>query len=177
VQVLERLTGIPRLLADPHLRGGGMHSTARGGYLKLHADFNFHQDFGLFRRVNVFLFLNDGWEEEWGGHLELWNEAMQAPGGGGTSGSGGGGSAVARLLPIFNRMVIFTSTSASYHGHPDPLACPVGRARNSLAMYYYTKERPADEQPQARSTAFRLRPGEEPGVGCRAGDTARYAGY
>ncbi len=65
-----------------------------------------------------------------------------------------------RILPIANRCVIFSTTDFSLHGHPDPLACPPGRTRRSLALYYYTNGRPADEIGPDHTTAFRARPGE-----------------
>src|SRR5215467_14639901 len=39
---LTRLTGIPNLLADPDLDGGGLHLSGRGGFLNLHTDFSHH---------------------------------------------------------------------------------------------------------------------------------------
>jgi hypothetical protein len=102
-----------------------------GGLLKVHADFNIHHRTNLDRRLNVIVYLNKDWKEEYGGFFELWNENMS--------------EAVVRLLPLFNRMAIFSTTSTSYHGHPDPLTCPEDRSRKSLALYYYTNGRPQNE--------------------------------
>lgn len=124
---LEGLTGISGLHPDPFLEGGGVHQIARGGYLKVHTDFNWHRRLQMHRRVNVLLYLNEGWQEEWGGHLELH------------------GKSVARYSPSFNRMVIFSTTDFSYHGHPEPLSCPEQVTRNSIALYYYSEDRPAEE--------------------------------
>ena len=38
-----------------------------------------------------------------------------------------------------NRFVVFKTTDFSYHGHPVPLLAPEGRARRSIAAYFYTK--------------------------------------
>jgi hypothetical protein len=67
----------------------------------------------------------------------------------------------ARILPIFNRCVVFSTTSTSFHGHPEPLACPEGETRKSIALYYYSKERPAEERAGEHNTLFQARPGEE----------------
>ena len=64
-------------------------------------------------------------------------------------------------MPYFNRCVVFSTTSTSYHGHPEPLNCPGGETRKSIALYYYSKERPAEEHGPAHNTLFQARPGED----------------
>ena len=137
---LEKLTGIPGLIPDPHLRGGGLHEIRRGGALGVHADFNFYKRLNLFRRLNLLIYLNEDWAEEWGGHLELWDRT--------------GKRCVQRIAPMFNRAVIFDTSNFSYHGHPQPLECPPDRSRKSLALYYYTVEAPADEDRTPHTTLF-----------------------
>jgi hypothetical protein len=147
IDFLEELTGIQGLIPDPHFWGGGLHQIQRGGFLKVHADFNHHPRLKLDRRLNLLIYLNDNWKEEYGGHLELWDREMK--------------KCEARVLPLFNRCVVFSTTDFSYHGHPDALTCPEGRARRSLALYYYSNGRPAEERGDAHNTLFRERPGEE----------------
>ena len=125
---LEELTGIGGIIPDPYLIGGGIHQIDRGGYLKIHADFNWHQGLGLYRRLNILLFLNKDWKEEYGGHLELWDRNME--------------NCSKRFLPIWNRMVVFTVDEKAFHGHPEPIKCPRGMMRRSLALYYYTSNVP-----------------------------------
>src|SRR5262249_8347004 len=86
ISALERITSISGLIPDPHLFGGGLHQILRGGFLKVHADFNRHEKLGLDRRVNVLIYLNRDWQEEYGGHLELWDRGMK--------------QAAARVLPV-----------------------------------------------------------------------------
>lgn len=147
ISFLETLSGIRGLIPDPHLGGGGLHRIERGGLLKIHADFNRHLGLKLDRRLNLLLFLNRDWKEEYGGHLELWDREMKR--------------CVKRLLPVFNRMVVFSTTDFSFHGHPDPLTCPKGWSRKSLALYYYTNGRPQDEVSPDHTTVFHHRPGEQ----------------
>lgn len=145
VDFLATVTGIEEtLIPDPHLKGGGLHQIAPGGYLKVHADFNRHPLTKLDRRVNVLLYLNEDWDPDWGGQLELWDTEMS--------------SAVKRISPVFNRMVIFSITDTAFHGHPDPLRCPEGRYRRSLATYYYSNGRPESERSPDHSTLFQARP-------------------
>ena len=116
-----------------------------GGLLKVHADFNLHQRLGLERRLNALLYLNRDWSDTYGGHLELWNRTMSR--------------CERRVAPVFNRCVVFATSDSSFHGHPEPLSCPPGRSRRSIALYYYTAPRQG-RPPAAHSTLFRARPDE-----------------
>ena len=147
ITFLEVLTGINGLVADPHFLGAGLHQTMPGGKLKIHVDFNFHKHLNLDRRVNMLIYLNDGWQEEWGGHLELWTPDMSR--------------CAQRVAPKFNRCVIFSTTNTSYHGHPDPLKCPPNQTRKSIVLYYYTNGRPATEQHEPFWTQHQKRPGSQ----------------
>ncbi len=144
LKFLERLTGIDHLIPDALYEGGGLHQIMPGGFLKIHADFNKHPLWNLDRRLNAILFLNRNWSEDYGGHFELWDQDMTA--------------CRRKVLPIFNRLVVFSTTDTSYHGHPDPLRCPQGMSRKSIATYYYSNGRPADGQTPAHSTIYKLRP-------------------
>ena len=144
---LSKVTGIPNLIADPCFSGGGLHQIPRGGKLGVHADFNKHPDFGLDRRLNLILYLNKEWREEYGGHLELWNKDMT--------------ECRKKVLPIFNRLMVFATTDFSFHGHPDPLQCPEGMTRKSLALYYFSNGRPDVERSEAHSTVFKARRPDE----------------
>ena len=137
---LEKLTGISGLIPDPHFVGGGLHKIPRGGKLGIHVDFNRHKIMRVFRRINVLIYLNKDWEEEYGGHFELWD--------------GLNGTCITKILPIYNRMAIFSTTKDSFHGHPHPLNCPEDRERISLALYYYTAEERGDQDKGAHSTQF-----------------------
>ncbi len=141
IRFLEDLSGIDGLLADPSLDGGGLHRSEPGGFLNIHTDYTKHHTHPDWkRRVNVLLYLNDDWREEWGGHLELWTPDMTR--------------CVERVQPRANRMVIFSTSDTSYHGHPVPLTCPPDQARKSLALYYFT----AGSDEPARTTHYRARP-------------------
>ena len=146
---IQLLTGINEtLLGDPYFVGGGLHQIKRGGCLKIHADFNKHELTGLDRRVNILIYLNKNWKNDYGGHLELWDRDMKL--------------CVKRILPEFNTVVIFNTTNYTYHGHPDSLNCPEGMSRKSLALYYFSNGRPQTEiNPDlpVHGTIFRERAG------------------
>jgi hypothetical protein len=143
LKFLSSVTGIDHLISDPGFEGGGLHQIVRGGKLGVHADFNKHREFGLDRRLNLLLYLNKDWREEYGGHLQLWNRDMT--------------SCEAKVSPIFNRVMVFGTTDFTYHGHPDPLQCPDGMTRKSLALYYFSNGRPPEEVTDEHSTLFRPR--------------------
>jgi hypothetical protein len=129
---LQTLTGIDEtLIGDPYFVGGGLHEHKRKGLLKVHADFNVHPTLKLNRRLNLLVYLNKNWKEEYGGHFELWNRNMT--------------KCEKRILPAFNTMAIFSTTDFSFHGLPDPLNCPEDMSRKSIALYYYTNGRPENE--------------------------------
>jgi hypothetical protein len=145
LRFLEALTGITGLIPDPYFEGGGLHQIERDGYLKVHTDFNVHNKLNLDRRINLIVYLNKEWREEYNGHLELWDRHMTR--------------CVRKVLPTYNRCVVFNTTDWSYHGHPEKLACPPGMTRKSLALYYYTNGRPAGEKRAKHGTLWQERPG------------------
>lgn len=124
---LEKVTGIHGLLSDPDLDGGGLHMIKRDGFLNVHVDFLAHATKRNWsRQLNLILYLNKDWNEDWNGALELWDKEMT--------------NAVTKVQPIFNRCIIFNTCEGSYHGHPTPLSCPENVQRRSLALYYFRDE-------------------------------------
>lgn len=144
---LETLTGIKGLIPDPYYVGGGMHQTKNAGHLGIHVDFNRYERLGLYRRINVIVYLNEGWEKTYGGELELWDEKMT--------------KCYDKVLPVFNRCIIFTTSENSHHGHPDPLTCPDGMTRKSLAWYYYTATSGGVINEDPHSTLYHARPNKD----------------
>lgn len=145
LRFLEEMTGIPNLIPDPYYKGAGIHRTNNGGYLGIHADFNFHKQMYLERRLNVLVYLNPDWKPEYGGAFEVWTKDMKTQ--------------VAQFPPIMNRMCCFSTSSESYHGNPEPVNHPDGHPRLSIALYYYTATWSEDRVPH--STLFRPRPGSD----------------
>ena len=140
---LSKLTGIEGLFADPSLEGGGLHQSTRGGFLNVHADFTVHpQHKNWHRRANLLVYFNEDWKPEYGGDLELWATDMSV--------------CADKVAPLANRAVIFSTEVDSFHGHPEPMTCPEGMARRSLALYYFT----LDDDAPVRSTEYRARPGD-----------------
>jgi len=144
VSSLSKLTGIPNLIADPSLEGGGLHQSPRGGFLNIHADFTVHPHHRNWRRrVNLLIYLNESYESEWGGELEIWDRSMK--------------ECCNKIAPLFNRCVIFNTDSDTFHGHPEPFNCPENESRKSIALYYFTEE---SKTVKIQSTEYRAKPNE-----------------
>jgi hypothetical protein len=143
---LSYITGIPVLLADEQLVGGGMHMTGPGGRLDVHVDFNYVEDRKLHRRLNLLLYLNPTWDESWGGQLQLWDQDVK--------------HCEITIIPAFNRCVIFETNEISYHGVV-PVSPQAPFPRKSFATYYYTRKAPAQWNGLSHSTIFKARPDEK----------------
>ena len=150
LEFLEGLSTIEGLLPDPYFAGGGFHEIGTGGKLGIHADFRINNKLHLSRRMNVIVYLNEGWREEYNGSLELWSRDMK--------------NRVKSVTPVWNRCVIFNTDADSYHGHPDPLTTPEGVLRRSVALYYYTASKAVYEEVPNRSTMYVARPGDDTGT-------------
>lgn len=142
---LSYVTGIPNLLADEQLVGGGMHLTGPGGRLDVHVDFNYIEDRKLHRRLNLLLYLSPIWKEAWGGHIQLWDKDVK--------------KCRQTFAPRLNRCVIFETSEISFHGVV-PVAAVAPFPRISFATYYYTREAPPNWDGKVHSTIFRARPKE-----------------
>jgi Rps23 Pro-64 3,4-dihydroxylase Tpa1-like proline 4-hydroxylase len=145
VNMWSDLIGIPNLLADPELSGGGIHETNSGGRLDVHVDFNFIESRQWHRRLNILIYFNKDWQQDYGGQLDIWDNDVK--------------KCYGSFAPIFNRACGFATSEISFHG-VTPLTCPPTVARKSFATYYYTREAPPGWTGQNHSTIFKARPDE-----------------
>ncbi len=148
LDLVGRLTGIPGLLYDPYYFGGGTHENRNGQELDPHVDFNRHPRENWHRRLNLIVYLNPVWDAAWGGALELHSDPRSRD------------NRVDLVVPLFNRCVVFETTESSWHGF-NRIALPADRrdlSRKSIALYFYTKDRPAEELADTHSTIYVDRP-------------------
>ncbi|MEM8994610.1 MAG: 2OG-Fe(II) oxygenase [Acidobacteriota bacterium] len=142
--LISRITGIPDLLYDPDYVGGGTHDNVDGAQLDTHVDFNYHPRRGWHRRLNVIVFLNPEWREEWGGCFGVHRDPWSAD------------DEVRRFVPLWNHAVIFETSERSWHGF-DKIRLPEERrdtSRKSFAVYLYTEDRPREEIASPHATVY-----------------------
>lgn len=144
LDLVGRITGIDDLLYDPWYFGGGTHENREGQDLDAHIDFNRHPANRWHRRLNLIVYLNHEWQDDWGGSLQLHSNPRSTD------------DRIITITPEFNRAVIFETTETSWHGFPR-ITLPADKrtlTRKSVALYFYTKERPADETADTHSTIY-----------------------
>lgn len=140
IDFLKQLSGIEDIVGDEKLFGGGLHQSVTGAFLDVHVDFNYNPENKYHRRLNVLVYMNKDWKEEYEGHLQLWDMERK--------------EMIQKIAPLFNRMVMFETNERSFHGHPVPLNTPKGISRKSLAVYFYTATRPDREVAADHNTIF-----------------------
>jgi hypothetical protein len=164
---LSEVTDVPKLLYDADYLGGGTHENVAGQDLDPHVDFNYHTNGRWHRRLNLILFLNDRWEPGWGGCLQLHRNPWAAP----------SEDEVQTVVPRANRAVIFETTENSWHGFPR-ITLPEsenGLTRRSVAVYFYTAERPAEQTVPGHGTYYVPRPFPEEVIPGQALEAAQVA--
>ncbi|MCB1553580.1 MAG: 2OG-Fe(II) oxygenase [Xanthomonadales bacterium] len=148
LDTVSRVTGIPDLRYDEHYFGGGTHENRQGQDLDPHVDFNYHPLTRWHRRLNLIIYLNPEWDDAWGGSLELHSDPRSDD------------DRVELVTPLFNRAVIFETNEISWHGF-SRIELPAERAgitRRSIALYFYTEDRPEEETAATHSTIYVERP-------------------
>ncbi len=156
LKTIENITGIQNLIYDPHYIGGGTHNNLNAQELDPHVDFTHHPITSHHRRLNLIVYLNHEWEADWGGSIEFHkNPRLPVE-----------QDHITRVLPLFNRAVIFETNNHSWHGFP-PISLPADKqhlTRKSFALYYYTHQRDTSTEPHStiyveRPLAEKFKPG------------------
>lgn len=127
------------VFVDPNFVGGGLHQGGIDSYLDMHVDFSRHPtQRDWVRELNLLLYLNDEYDDSWGGHLEMINGKTDQKG---------------RVAPIGNRMVIMQTNEFTFHGY-NKINFPAGKYRTSIAAYAYSVDSDFDLIPD-RTTIWR----------------------
>lgn len=129
IDKIEQVTNIKGLVADIGLHGGGIHMHKRDDYLNTHLDYDIHPKLDMRRKLNIIIYMTPFWHESWGGHLELFSNDI-------TTNQPVVDEYYKKILPKFNRAVVFDTTQNSWHGVTAGITPPEGIYRQSLALYY-----------------------------------------
>lgn len=140
---IEGVTGVKDSFITDDPMGAGIHQGSNGSFLDVHIDFNIHHVLNVHRRLNLLIYLEKDWKEEYGGALELWNADMT--------------NCDKLVPPALNRAVIFETSEISYHGY-SKITLPEGVTRKSFFAYFYTHER--EDAVPYHDTIFKARPTE-----------------
>ena len=149
LDLMSRLSGIPDLIMDPKLYGGGTHDNRHGQELDAHVDFNYDEAQNLHRRLNIIVYMNKEWKTEWGGAIEIHSNPWEPD-----------ENRIRAFDPLFNRCVMFETNEYSWHGFPK-IKLPEDKrhlSRKSISIYLYTKDRPAQEIAPMHGTFYVQRP-------------------
>lgn len=135
---LEELTGVKKLIADPHLIGAGYMKSFKGDTLQVHTDFNWVEELALNRAVSIIIYFNKDWKEEWGGSLNFYDTKND--------------KLLSSIKPDFGNMLVWTYKNLVYHGYPDPMTCPDDECRKGIRLFYLTSDAKTDpKNPPHRS--------------------------
>jgi hypothetical protein len=139
---MEEVTGIEGLSTTNDSLGSGVHQGGQGSYVDVHVDVNMNPKAGLWRRINLLIYLNKNWKPEYGGALELWDKEMT--------------KCEVSVPCVHNMAVIFYTDDNSPHGYAK-IDVPEGETRKSFYTYFYT---PLGEGFKYRDSRFVSRPDE-----------------
>lgn len=139
---ISQITGVKEVFVTDDAMGSGLHQGKAGSFLDIHIDFSMHHLANVYRRLNLLIFFNKEWKDEWAGHTELWNADMT--------------ECVKKVRPDFNRAVIFATTGKSYHGY-GKINPPENITRKSFYTYFYTSQ-PGEQNESYNDTIFKARP-------------------
>ena len=145
IEKFTKISGIENIEYDPYLHGAGLHVHTRGGKLDIHLDYEKHPYLNKERRLNIILYMNKDWKEEWKGETQLWNKDMT--------------QCVVKSRVVFNSAIIFKTNETSWHGLPEEIDCPQDVFRKTIAYYYITplETKPADVKIGNDGTGYRTK--------------------
>ena len=131
---LNKLTGL-NLINENDKIFWGVHLFNDADKLDIHVDAGRHLKTGLVKAVTLGIYLSYNWNEENGGYIEFWE---------------GDKSSIdnpkiyrckEKILPVFNRCIIFENNDTSWHGAPEPCICKNNEKRIFLTLSYLSHEK------------------------------------
>ena len=143
VSLVHDITGINGLEPDENLYAGGISAMAQGNFLNPHLDNSHDKDRDKWRVLNLLYYVSPDWQDNYGGHLELWPGGVKKP--------------QITLHSRFNRLAVMATHHRSWHS-----VSPVVHAgtRQCVSNYYFS-DTPLTEADTFHVTSFRGRPDQK----------------
>ena len=145
LDTMTRVSGIEGLLYDETYQGGGTHENFPRYRHMSHIDYNYHPQKGWHRRLNLIVYITPEWREEWGGAICLYENGRKPH-----------RSGQFKVPCLQNRAILFATHLRSWHG-VETISFPEGtpvRSRKSIALYFFSKHRPAYQIDKRFQTQF-----------------------
>jgi len=138
-----KVTGIKGMTSTYDALGTGLHQGVNGSFVDVHLDLNMNPGQNIQRHVNLLIYLNQNWKEEYGGALEVWDKDVKV--------------CHDKVYPYHNTALIMITNDESYHGY-SKISIPEDERRKSVYCYYYTPIQ--SDNFTYRDSRFKARPEE-----------------
>lgn len=144
-----------KLYNDPNKNWWGIHKYKNNDYLDIHSDAGIHPLNNMKKHVTLGIYLSKNWNEENGGHLEIWqgdnilNKKPEL------------NKCITKILPSFNKLIIFNNTNNAWHGNPEPVKCNNNSIRIFLTLSYLSNEYNFPYDNKFKKAFFIKRPNDE----------------
>lgn len=131
-QFIEQLSEFvnEKLYPDPTKNWWGIHKYDNGDYLDIHSDAGIHPQTKQKKYVTLGIYLSKNWSEENLGHLEIWEgDSLK-------SDDHNLHKCITKILPSFNKLILFNNTNNAWHGNPIPTICNSDQKRIFITVSY-----------------------------------------
>lgn len=140
VEEVRKIGHLNHIFPDRNLYAGGISMMGKGQYLNPHLDNSHDKDRELWRVLNLLYYVTPGWEEPFGGNLELWPDGMDKP--------------QQTIFSKFNRLAVMATHGASLHS----VSPVVHNGFRCCVSNYYFSDEPIRDSDRFHVTSFRGRP-------------------
>ena len=133
IENLSDIVGI-KLYNDPTKNWWGIHKYKNGDYLDIHSDAGIHPINNMKKHITLGIYLSKNWKEDNGGNLEIWegdSVLKKKP---------ELNKCITKILPSFNKLILFNNTNNAWHGNPEPVKCDDNSTRIFVTLSYLSNE-------------------------------------
>lgn len=150
---VSKLVGHP-VTNDQTKNWWGVHTYKHGDFLDIHSDAGNHPVTKQKKHITLGIYLSYKWKEENGGHLEIWDGDSVLNDNAKLS------KCYNRILPAFNKMIMFTNTINAWHGNPDPVVVLGNEKRIFVTVSYVSEDHDGIMSNNREKAFFVNRPGD-----------------